>query len=64
MESEHPFESELIARIGWLIQLRWVAAIGTAAAIVVTALGVLLVGLYPSWLLNAAQSALRLVLGG
>jgi NADH-quinone oxidoreductase subunit N len=40
------------------------ATTGTAAAIVVTALGVLLVGLYPSWLLNAAQSALRLVLGG
>ena len=47
MESEHPFESELIARIGWLIQLRWVAAIGTAAAIVLAALwfpGTLAVG--------------------
>jgi NADH-quinone oxidoreductase subunit N len=40
------------------------ATAGTAAAVVLTALGVLLVGLYPSWLLSAAQSALRLVLGG
>jgi len=40
------------------------ATAGTSAAVVVTALGVLLVGLYPSWLLNAAQSALQVVLGG
>jgi NADH-quinone oxidoreductase subunit N len=37
---------------------------GTSAAVVVTAFGVLLVGLYPAWLFTAAQSALRLVLGG
>jgi NADH-quinone oxidoreductase subunit N len=40
------------------------ATAGTSAAVVVTALGVVLVGLYPSWLLSAAQSALRVVLGG
>ena len=33
MEERHPFESELISRIGWLIRLRWVAVVGTALAI-------------------------------
>ena len=30
MEEHHPFESELIARIGWLIRLRWLAILGMA----------------------------------
>jgi signal transduction histidine kinase len=48
MEDHMPFESELISRIGWLIQLRWIAVAGTAAAIGVGTLwlpGVLQVGL-------------------
>ena len=38
MEEQHPFESELIARIGWLIRLRWLAASGMALAITLSAL--------------------------
>jgi signal transduction histidine kinase len=30
VEEHHPFESELIARIGWLIRLRWLAIFGMA----------------------------------
>jgi signal transduction histidine kinase len=30
VEEHHPFESELIARIGWLIRLRWLAILGMA----------------------------------
>ncbi len=33
MEEQHPFESELISRIGWLIRLRWLAIAGMAFAI-------------------------------
>lgn len=32
MEEQLPFESELIARLGWLIRLRWLAVVGTTAA--------------------------------
>lgn len=38
MEEQLPFEAELIARIGWLIWLRWLATIGTTLAILVGAL--------------------------
>lgn len=38
MEDEMPFESELVARIGWLIHLRWIAVAGTALAIGAAAL--------------------------
>ena len=38
MEEQHPFESELIARIGWLIRLRWLAASGMALGITLCAL--------------------------
>jgi NADH-quinone oxidoreductase subunit N len=37
---------------------------GISTAMVLTAIGVLAFGVYPSWLLNAAQGALRLVIGG
>lgn len=33
LEVRLPVEAELIARIGWLIRLRWIAVIGTSAAI-------------------------------
>lgn len=33
MESQIPYETELIERIGWLIRLRWLAVLGTGAAI-------------------------------
>lgn len=33
VEEHHPFESELIARIGWLIRLRWLAILGMAFVI-------------------------------
>lgn len=33
LEEHLPFESELIARIAWLIQLRWLAVVGTAAVV-------------------------------
>lgn len=33
MEDQLPFESELIARIDWLIRLRWLAVVGTGLAI-------------------------------
>lgn len=33
MEDRLPFESELIARIDWLIRLRWLAVVGTVLAI-------------------------------
>ena len=33
MESRIPVETELIERIGWLIRLRWLAVLGTGAAI-------------------------------
>ncbi len=33
MESQIPFETELIERIGWLIRLRWLAIVGTGAAL-------------------------------
>lgn len=32
-EDRLPFEAELVTRIGWLIRLRWIAVLGTAAAI-------------------------------
>jgi two-component system phosphate regulon sensor histidine kinase PhoR len=38
VEEQLPFEAELIARIGWLIWLRWLATIGTTLAILVGAL--------------------------
>jgi signal transduction histidine kinase len=38
VKEQHPFESELIARIGWLIRLRWLAVSGMAFAIVLSAL--------------------------
>jgi signal transduction histidine kinase len=38
VEDQLPFESELIARTGWLIRLRWVAVIGTALAVGLAAL--------------------------
>jgi signal transduction histidine kinase len=38
VEDQLPFEAELIARIGWLIRLRWLATIGTALAILIGAL--------------------------
>jgi len=37
---------------------------GISTAMVLTSIGVLAFGVYPSWLLNAAQGALRLVIGG
>jgi signal transduction histidine kinase len=37
-EGQSSFETELIARIGWLIQLRWLAVVGTAAAVGAAAL--------------------------
>jgi len=40
------------------------ASLGAAAAVALSALGVLLLGLYPSPLIHAAQGALRLVIGG
>ena len=40
------------------------ASLGAGAAVALAALGVLLLGLYPSPLINAAQGALRLVIGG
>jgi signal transduction histidine kinase len=33
VESQNPFETELIERIGWLIRLRWLAVLGTGAAL-------------------------------
>ena len=33
MESQIPFETELIERIDWLIRLRWLAVLGTGAAV-------------------------------
>jgi signal transduction histidine kinase len=38
VEDQLPFEAELIARIGWLIRLRWLATIGTMLGIVFGAL--------------------------
>ncbi len=38
MEEHHPFESELITRIGWLIRLRWLAVLGMVLAIGFSAL--------------------------
>jgi len=38
MEDQLPFESELIARIGWLIRLRWVAVAGVLLAIALAAI--------------------------
>jgi signal transduction histidine kinase len=38
VEDRLPFESELIARIGWLIRLRWVAVAGATLAIGLAAL--------------------------
>jgi len=35
MESQSPFETELIERIGWLILLRWLAVLGTGCALAV-----------------------------
>ncbi len=40
------------------------ASLGAGAAVALAALGVLLLGLYPSPLIHAAQGALRLVIGG
>jgi len=34
VESQIPFETELIERIDWLIRLRWLAVLGTGAAVV------------------------------
>ncbi len=34
MEDQIPFQSELVARIGWLIRLRWIAVAGTAAVVI------------------------------
>lgn len=45
MDDQLPFETELIERIGWLIQLRWLAVLGTFLAISLGA--VLFVGLLP-----------------
>ncbi|HQG04368.1 MAG TPA: NADH-quinone oxidoreductase subunit N [Thermoleophilia bacterium] len=39
-------------------------AVGSAAAVVIASLGVLVLGLYPSPLISAAQGALRVLLGG
>jgi signal transduction histidine kinase len=38
VEEQLPFESELIARIGWLVRLRWIAIAGLASAIGLAAL--------------------------
>jgi signal transduction histidine kinase len=38
VEEHHPFESELIARTGWLIRLRWLAVLGMLLVIGVAAL--------------------------
>lgn len=38
MEDQLPFESELIARLGWLVRLRWMAVVATAAAVGLAAL--------------------------
>jgi signal transduction histidine kinase len=38
VEDQLPYEAELIARIGWLIWLRWLASIGTTLAILIGAL--------------------------
>lgn len=34
MEDQIPLQSELVARIGWLIRLRWIAVAGTAAVVI------------------------------
>jgi signal transduction histidine kinase len=38
VEDQLPFESELIARIGWLIRLRWVAVAGVLLVIILSAI--------------------------
>jgi signal transduction histidine kinase len=35
VESQNPFETELIERIDWLIRLRWFAVLGTGAALAI-----------------------------
>jgi len=39
-------------------------AVGSAVAVLIASLGVLVLGLYPSPLISAAQGALRVLLGG
>jgi signal transduction histidine kinase len=57
VESQNPFETELIERIGWLIRLRWLAVLGTVAALAMIWL------LYPGQLPLVPLLAITAVIG-
>ncbi len=57
MESQNPFETELIERIDWLIRLRWLAVLGTGLALAVAWL------LYPGGLPLVPPMAITAVIG-
>ena len=57
MESQNPFETELIERIGWLIRLRWLAVLGMGAALALAWF------LYPGELPLAPLLAITAVIG-
>ena len=57
MESQNPFETELIERIDWLIRLRWLAVLGTGLALAVAWL------LYPGELPLVPLLAITAVIG-
>ena len=56
VENEIPFETELIERLDWLIRLRWLAVLGTGAALVLAYL------LYPGGLRLGPLSAVTTVI--
>ena len=57
MESQNPFETELIERIDWLIRLRWLAVLGTGLALALAWL------LYPGELPLVPLLAITAVIG-
>jgi signal transduction histidine kinase len=58
VRSQIPVETELIERIGWLIRLRWLAVLGTGAALALSWL--LCPGALPLWPLAGVTPAIAL----